>query len=45
MTGSFTLQGIHFTNPSVQDKVDMMSLRAQGDPKEAKPGARDVTLT
>jgi hypothetical protein len=26
----------------VEDKVDMLSLRAQGDPKEAKPGAPDV---
>jgi hypothetical protein len=26
----------------VQDKVDMLSLRAQGDPKDAKPGAEDV---
>ncbi len=43
ISGSFTLQSIHFTNPAVQDKVDMMSLRAQGQPKEAQPGARDVT--
>ncbi len=40
--GNFTLQGIHFTNPKVQDKVDMMSLRAQGRPEEARPGARDI---
>ena len=42
LQGNFTLQDIHFTNPKVQDKVDMMSLRAQGEPKEAKPGAKDV---
>src|SRR6266851_4287751 len=42
LRGRFTLRGIHFTNPEVQDKVDMLSLRAQGDPKEAKPGAEDV---
>ncbi len=42
MKGSFTLQRIHFTNPQVQDKLDMMSLRAQGDPQAAKPGAEDV---
>ena len=41
--GDFTLRQIHFTNVEVQDKVDMLSLRAQGDPKEAKPGAEDVT--
>jgi hypothetical protein len=42
MQGGFTLRQIHFTNPQVQDKVDMLSLRAQGNPKEAKPGATDV---
>ena len=40
--GNFTLVGIHFNNPTVQDKVDMLSLRAQGEPKKAKPGAKDV---
>jgi AsmA-like C-terminal region len=42
MKGGFTLRTIHFSNPEVQDKVDMLSLRAQGDPKDAKPGAEDV---
>jgi hypothetical protein len=42
MKGGFRLQQIHFTNPEMQDKVDMLSLRAQGDPKDAKPGAEDV---
>ena len=42
MQGQFTLRNIHFTNPSVQDKVDMLSLRAQGQPEQAKPGATDV---
>ncbi len=42
LRGTFTLQNIHFTNPQVQDKVDMISLRAQGRPREARPGARDV---
>ena len=36
------MKQIHFTNPEVEDKVDMLSLRAQGDPKDAKPGAEDV---
>jgi hypothetical protein len=40
--GEFALQQMHFTNPELQDKVDMLSLRAQGNPKEAKPGAEDV---
>jgi len=42
VSGSFTLQRVHFTNPQVQDKVDGLSLRAQGRPAEAKPGAPDV---
>lgn len=42
LRGRFTLRQIHFTNPEVQDKVDMLSLRAQGKPQEAKPGADDV---
>jgi hypothetical protein len=45
MNGEFTERQIHFTNPSVEDKVDMMSLRAEGDPKQAKPGAPDVSST
>jgi hypothetical protein len=42
LKGGFTLRQIHFTNPQWQDKVDMLSLRAQGDPEAAKPGATDV---
>jgi hypothetical protein len=42
LKGGFTLRQIHFTNPEVEDKVDMLSLRAQGDPKDARPGAQDV---
>jgi hypothetical protein len=41
--GVFTLKRIHFTSPKVQDKVDMLSLRVQGQPKKAKPGAEDVS--
>jgi hypothetical protein len=42
VNGDFAMHGLHFTNPKVEDKVDMLSLRAQGDPKDAKPGAEDV---
>lgn len=42
LKGDFTLRRMHFTNPELQDKVDMLSLRAEGRPKEAKPGAEDV---
>ena len=38
----FGLQQIHMTNPQWQDKIDGLSLRAQGDPKAAKTGANDV---
>jgi len=40
--GAFVLMGIHFNNSQVEDKVDMLSLRAQGKPGEARPGAADV---
>ncbi|MCU1314149.1 MAG: hypothetical protein JWM54_1906 [Acidobacteriaceae bacterium] len=40
--GQFVLTQIHFSNPAVQDKVDILSLRAQGRPHEAQPGAADV---
>ena len=42
MQGAFSIGMIHLTNPSWEDKIDMMSLRAEGDPKDAKPGAEDV---
>jgi hypothetical protein len=40
--GNFVLTRIHFTNAQMEDKVDMLSLRAQGKPDEAHPGAPDV---
>ena len=40
--GQFVLSAIHFSNPEVEDKIDMLSLRAQGKPGEAHPGAVDV---
>jgi hypothetical protein len=43
MQGVFTLRQIHFTNPEIEDKVDLMSLRAQGNVNELRPGAPDVT--
>lgn len=43
LSGNFQLRAIHFSNPEWQDKVDMLSLRAQGEPKQAKPGADDVS--
>jgi hypothetical protein len=43
MHGAFTLRQIHFSNPQIEDKVDIMSLRAQGHTKNLNPGAPDVT--
>jgi len=43
MQGRFTLRQIHFTNPAIEDRVDLMSLRAQGHTSNLKPGAPDVT--
>ena len=42
LDGHFSVQDIHFNNPKVQDTVNMLSLRAQGEPKKAKPGAKEV---
>ena len=42
MQGAFSLDQIQFTNQQWQDKVDMLSLRAQGEPELAKPGAAKV---
>ena len=42
LNGGFALNAIHFTNPKWEDKVDMLSLRASGKPKEAKLGAADI---
>jgi hypothetical protein len=42
MRGAFTLRRMHFSNAQVQDKVDELSARAQGNPEDAKPGAPAV---
>jgi hypothetical protein len=45
MKGTFALHGIHFTDPDIEDKVDVMSLRAQGRTDELGSGAPDVKST
>ena len=40
--GNFHLTGVHFSNPKVTDKIDDLSLRAQGYASAAKPGAPAV---
>ena len=42
LEGAFILRQIHFTNPLIEDKVDVMSLRAQGKTDDLNPGAPDV---
>jgi hypothetical protein len=39
LQGSFEIDNAHFTNPSVQSKIDELSLRGQGQPQAAKQGA------
>lgn len=43
LRGIFSLRQIHFTNSEIEDKVDVMSLRAQGRTSNLKPGAPDIT--
>lgn len=42
LKGAFSLEQIHFTNPEIEDKVDILSLRARGETENLKPGAPDV---
>jgi hypothetical protein len=34
LKGSFAISGAHFTTPAIQKKIDSLSMRAQGKPKE-----------
>lgn len=40
LQGRFQITDAHFNNPAVQSKVDELSLRSQGDAKEAKENAK-----
>lgn len=42
LAGNFHISGAHFTNEKVQSKVDALSMRSQGRPKEAKADPDDV---
>ncbi|HEY3627744.1 MAG TPA: AsmA-like C-terminal region-containing protein [Terracidiphilus sp.] len=42
MKGEFSLREIHFTDAEVEDKVDILSLRARGETDNLKSGAPDV---
>jgi hypothetical protein len=43
LAGRFNIRSVSFSNSSVQDKVDAMSMRAQGRPKEAGTAGSDRT--
>jgi hypothetical protein len=43
LQGNFEITDAHFSNPSVQSKVDDLSLRSQGQAKEAKQDAKNDT--
>jgi len=42
LSGKFEISGAHFTNKKIQSKVDALSMRGQGRPKEAKEDVPDV---
>jgi len=42
LAGNFQISGAHFTNEKIQSKVDALSMRGQGRPKEAKGDVPDV---
>ena len=43
LAGNFHVSAAHFTNEKIQEKVDALSLRSQGEAKLAKENARDDT--
>jgi len=45
LAGTFHISGAHFTNEKVQAKVDALSMRSQGKPKQAKDDVPDNVLS
>jgi hypothetical protein len=45
LAGTFHISGAHFTNEKIQSKVDALSMRSQGRPKEAKDAIPDNVLS
>jgi hypothetical protein len=41
LAGRFDIRNVSFSNPNVQDKVDSMSMRAQGKPEQAREAGSD----
>lgn len=45
LAGTFRISGAHFTNEKVQSKVDALSMRSQGRPRQAKDNIPDNVLS
>jgi len=45
LRGTFHISGAHFTNEKVQSKVDALSMRSQGKPRQAKDDIPDNVLS
>ncbi len=43
LAGRFNIRSVSFSNPATQDKIDGMSLRAQGRPREVQQASSDHT--
>jgi len=41
LAGTFSIQGVDFSNAKWQDKIDSLSMRAQGKPEDAKEAGSD----
>jgi hypothetical protein len=41
IAGNVTINAVHFSNAQIQDKIDGLSMRAQGKPKEVKTASSD----
>jgi hypothetical protein len=41
LAGRFDIRGVSFSNPKIQDRVDSMSMRAQGRPQDAHSAGSD----
>ncbi|HEY1742067.1 MAG TPA: hypothetical protein VGG18_02805 [Granulicella sp.] len=41
LVGTFAINGVEFSNPKIQDRVDSLSMRAQGRPQDAGTAGKD----
>ncbi len=42
LAGTVHIQGVEFTNAQLQDRIDSLSMRAQGKPKDSKSAGSDL---